>query len=58
MHAGLKPELELQVVADAVKRSKSIVILTGAGISTNAGIPAVVKDVQLRVNISSTYEHF
>ncbi|KAH9905208.1 DHS-like NAD/FAD-binding domain-containing protein [Xylariomycetidae sp. FL2044] len=30
---------ELQAIADAILRSSNIVVITGAGISTNAGIP-------------------
>jgi NAD-dependent SIR2 family protein deacetylase len=31
--------LELQNIADALGKSKKIVVVTGAGISTNCGIP-------------------
>jgi thiamine pyrophosphate-dependent acetolactate synthase large subunit-like protein len=32
-------ELQLQEIADALSKSKKVVVITGAGISTNCGIP-------------------
>lgn len=32
-------DLELQAIADAMANSKKVVVVTGAGISTNCGIP-------------------
>jgi hypothetical protein len=36
---GPESGLELQEIADAMARSKKVVVVTGAGISTNCGIP-------------------
>ena len=46
-HSGVMPTtkvgagsaLQLQEVADIVGKSKKVVVVTGAGISTNCGIP-------------------
>ena len=32
-------DLELQAIADALGKSRKVVVVTGAGISTNCGIP-------------------
>jgi hypothetical protein len=35
---GPESDYELQMIADAIQKSSNIVVITGAGISTDAGI--------------------
>jgi hypothetical protein len=39
IHVRLEADLLMQEVADSMGRAKKIVVVTGAGISTNCGIP-------------------
>lgn len=39
IQVGPGSDLELQEVADIMGNSKKVVVVTGAGISTNCGIP-------------------
>lgn len=39
IHVRPGAALQLQEVADTVGKSKKVVVVTGAGISTNCGIP-------------------
>jgi NAD-dependent histone deacetylase SIR2 len=39
INVGHGAAAELQAVADAMGKSKKVVVITGAGISTNCGIP-------------------
>lgn len=48
-------ELQLQEIADALSKSKKVVVITGAGISTNCGIPVSFPDnfqtIELMISI-------
>ena len=37
--------IQLQAIANAIAAAKKIVVITGAGISTNAGIPVASHDM-------------
>jgi len=37
--------LELQEIADVLGKSKKVIVVTGAGISTNCGIPVSLQDL-------------
>lgn len=39
IEVGPCADLELQQIADALGKSKKVIVITGAGISTNCGIP-------------------
>jgi NAD-dependent SIR2 family protein deacetylase len=39
INVGPGSALELQAIADTMGKSKKVVVVTGAGISTNCGIP-------------------
>lgn len=39
INVGPGCDLQLQEIADTLGRSKKVVVVTGAGISTNCGIP-------------------
>jgi hypothetical protein len=39
IEVGPGSDLELQQIADAMGKSKRVIVVTGAGISTNCGIP-------------------
>lgn len=45
---GPGSDLDLQQIADALGKSKKVVVVTGAGISTNCGIP-VSRPLKLRL---------
>jgi hypothetical protein len=49
IQVGSGSSLELQDVADIMGKSRKVVVVTGAGISTNCGIP--VSDIQTIQNI-------
>lgn len=50
----VRPDSEelLQQVADSVLRSKKIIVVTGAGISTNSGIPVSDRHPAVALRIS------
>jgi hypothetical protein len=52
LHVKQGSALELQQIADNLARSKKVVVVTGAGISTNCGIP--VSGSQSRLYFYST----
>jgi len=39
INVGPDSTLELQEIADVLGKSKKVIVVTGAGISTNCGIP-------------------
>jgi hypothetical protein len=39
VHVTLESDLLLQVIANSLFKAKKVVVVTGAGISTNSGIP-------------------
>ena len=39
INVGPGSNLELQEIADVLGKSKKVIVVTGAGISTNCGIP-------------------
>ena len=39
IQVGPDSSLELQAIADAFGKSRKVIVVTGAGISTNCGIP-------------------
>jgi accessory colonization factor AcfC len=49
IQVGSGSSLELHDVADIMGKSRKVVVVTGAGISTNCGIP--VSDIQTVQNI-------
>ncbi|KAE8451637.1 hypothetical protein EG329_003094 [Mollisiaceae sp. DMI_Dod_QoI] len=53
---GPDSDLELQQIADALGKSKKVVVVTGAGISTNCGIPDFRSEHGLYSIIQAQYE--
>ncbi|KFZ05222.1 hypothetical protein V501_08576 [Pseudogymnoascus sp. VKM F-4519 (FW-2642)] len=49
-------ELQLQEIADALSKSKKVVVITGAGISTNCGIPDFRSENGLYTLIQAQYD--
>jgi NAD-dependent SIR2 family protein deacetylase len=39
INVGPESEVELQEIADVLGKSRKVLVVTGAGISTNCGIP-------------------
>jgi accessory colonization factor AcfC len=48
VQVGPGSALELQQVADALGNGRKVVVITGAGISTNCGIPVSEANTNLR----------
>jgi NAD-dependent SIR2 family protein deacetylase len=53
---GPSSDLELQKIADALARSRKVVVVTGAGISTNCGIPDFRSENGLYSLIQAQYD--
>ncbi|KFZ24187.1 hypothetical protein V502_01350 [Pseudogymnoascus sp. VKM F-4520 (FW-2644)] len=49
-------EVQLQAIADALSKSKKVVVITGAGISTNCGIPDFRSENGLYTLIQAQYD--
>ena len=55
IHVRPEVDLHMQEVADTMGKSKKVVVVTGAGISTNCGIPVgCFNPVQLLVSVADT----
>lgn len=51
IEVGPGSDLELQQIADAMGKSKKVIVVTGAGISTNCGIPVSCPSVHERPHV-------
>jgi hypothetical protein len=58
IQVGPRSDQELQQIADSLGRSRKVVVITGAGISTNCGIPVSTDYPVLRCRLLTDHRIF